>query len=406
MKTFFTLAILVSTTTVLGQTYVYLDPDPAIEKEKKEKEAYFQNALSDINNKLLNCEKQCGSYAADANNPKDPCTIAGVTPKCICDCRAFYNPSIRNIHQQEKVWRVDIFRREEDYRKRKLKEQQQQGFQNQQQEAGQAKANQVEGQLTNLQQRYQQTQIEFSNAQTAADNAYQSAIASGKKESGAMLDATLASAQQISDPNGQLVTMGVGLAVSLFLHFWEKKQEKLEREAATKRAEERIQLIVHSKNKYVYDAININKYGFSDLVSKVRYAALLLVPKYITSEKESIFFTIPVVVPKYSDSTYPLKDEIEKKLLKALSLDKSILTGMKLYTLYPITDLETFQDEFTKKMGSGHLLNFSPELAKFLDYPFSTKKMKIETSDFWGNPVKPKPETGINEPKNNEFWNN
>ncbi|HEX2846814.1 MAG TPA: hypothetical protein VHN59_09715 [Chitinophagaceae bacterium] len=270
--------------------------------------------------------------------------------------------------------------------------------------ASQKRIQQIQQQLEEQKRRYRQTQIDFSNAQISADNAYSAAIASGKKESGAMLDATLSGAQQISDPTGQLVYTGVGLAVSLVAFLGEKKQERLEKEAAARREEERKSLIIQTKNKFIADAISINKYGIGDLVSKSRFAALLLVPKPIISDQEKAFFTIPVLVPQYADSTYPLKDEIEKKLLKALTLDKDLLDDMKVYTLYPITNVEKFQEEFIKKMGSGHLIYLSAELTDFSGYPF-TYNTESGTVDFWNRPVKKESKAETNKQIKNDFWN-
>lgn len=294
------------------------------------------------------------------------------------------------------------------YKAQTTTQQQQEAIrQRQQQIAAQQQENliKLQQQFEEQQRRYQQTQLDFANAQTAADNAYQAAIASGKKESGAMVEATLAASQQFTDPNAQLATLGVGLAASLFMHWGEKKQERLEREAALKREEERRQAIINAKDKYIVDALNINKYSFADLVTKQRYAALLLVPKQSTPDKQSIYFTIPVLVPKYADDTYPLKDEIEKKLLKSISLDKPQLANAKVYTLYPITDLEKFQDEFTKKMGSGHLIYLPAELTDFSDYPFNSNT-ETQGTDFWGNPVKKENKIETNKPTKNDFWSN
>ncbi|MGI8583992.1 MAG: hypothetical protein ACR2KX_17485 [Chitinophagaceae bacterium] len=230
MKVIFILAILFFATHSFSQiTYTYVEPDPVIEKEKKDKETYFQNLIYDIRNKLRNCERQCGSYAADANNPKDPCIVPGVTPKCICDCRAFYNPSIASIEQQEKAWRSDIFKREEDYRKRKLKEQP-------------SEANKVINEPSNatiqetkeenldpikqMQLKQQQTQQELNNAQNASTSAFETALNSGKKTSGAMVEATLAGAQYLSDPKSSLAFTGVGLGVAGLAALGERKEAK------------------------------------------------------------------------------------------------------------------------------------------------------------------------------------
>lgn len=393
--------------------------DPALEADKKAKEAYFKNLRESAGRTLENCLRSCGHFekghAHDANDP-DPCHHSSTQMQCECNCGKQSESTLKDIDRQEQDWLRTVAQRQKDYENKKIKEQQnelnkkrklqqEQDFKNQQKATAQDKLNQLQQQIEGQQHRYQQTQLDFANAQTAADNAYQAAIASGRKESGAVLDGTIAASQQFSDPNAQLATLGVGLATSLFLHFAEKKQERLEKEAALKREEERKKAIINAKGKYIVDALNINKYGIGDLVSKPRFAALLLVPKSITSEQEDIFFTIPVLVPKYADSTYPLKDELEKKLLKSLTIDKSLLASIKVYTLYPITNIEKFQDEFTKKMGSGHLIYLFAKLTNFSGYPFNDNS-ENGAVDFWGNPVKNENKTEITKPTKNDFWNN
>lgn len=247
--------------------------------------------------------------------------------------------------------------------------------------------------VRDMQQKQQQTQQEFSNAQSASDNAYQSAISSGKKTSGAMLDATLAGASQISDPTSSLVYTGVGLAIAWIARSGEKKQERLDAEAAVrreaediKREEDRKSMIIDAKGKFVDDALKINQYGFSDLISKDRYAALLLVPDNFNPDKQAIYFSIPVKVQQYSDSTYPLKDKIEKELL--LCADKSFLQGKKIFTLYPIVNINKFEDDFTNKMGSSHLIYLDAAMIKFNKVPFyEISASNAAGTDFWGNPV-------------------
>jgi hypothetical protein len=97
------------------QTYIYVEPNPSLEKEKKDKETYFQDLMQNVQNAKLACLKRCGPYAADANDPKDPCTLPGVTNKCICDCNTLYGNKLKNLEQQEEAWRIDIARREKNY---------------------------------------------------------------------------------------------------------------------------------------------------------------------------------------------------------------------------------------------------------------------------------------------------
>ncbi|WP_326993725.1 hypothetical protein [Chitinophaga sp. 212800010-3] len=256
------------------------------------------------------------------------------------------------------------------------------------------------------QQRYQQTQMDLTNAQTAANSVYDAAIAGGKKTSGALLDATMAGAREISDPKAQLAYTGVGLAVTLFAHLGEKKQERLEKEAAARREEERKQALIEAKGQFIEDAIQINKYQFSDLVSKGRYAALLIAPISNSAEEESIYFSSLAFVPPYEDGSHPLKDEVQRKLL--LSLNQKPPGGYKVYTLYPVINIDKFQDEFIKKMASGHLIGLPCELLSFTRLPFETSIPA--GSDFWGEPAgqnkAPAAEKKEKEKKQEDFWNN
>jgi hypothetical protein len=268
-----------------------------------------------------------------------------------------------------------------------------------------------------MQLKQQQTQQELNNAQNVSMNAYQEPINSGKKESGAMLDATLAGAQQISDPTTSLVYTGIGLGISLFAHLSEKKAEKKEKASAAEKEEEqkraesdRKELIIETKNKFVQEALDINKYTFSDLISKDRYASILLVPSEYSSSEQAIYFSSPLQINKYSDDTYPLKPEIEKKLLAVI--DKKIVNDYKAYILYPITDLEKFTNDFVKKMGSGKVIYLNAQLIEFLKNPFAEENLlQNSDADFWGNPVK-KDETKSEKKKvatekkpNDDYWN-
>ena len=235
-------------------------------------------------------------------------------------------------------------------------------------------------------------------------NAYQEAISNGRKESGAILDATIAGANQLSDPIASSATLVIGGVVSLLKSGSEKRQEKLERQAASDReqaalnaVEERkasiIKIeedkklnIIEGKSKFINEALEVNKYEFNDLRSKQRYASLLLTPKYFVSEQQKIYFSVPVKLPLYSDNTYPITDEIEKKLL--MSIDQTYLNGYKAYLLYPIIDINKFENDFTVKMGSGQLIFLNAALLKFSKIPFlEMKETKHSKTDFWGNPL-------------------
>lgn len=249
-----------------------------------------------------------------------------------------------------------------------------------------------------LQLRQQQTQLELDGARNIAEDAYQNAITAGKKDSGAMVDATLAMANQISDPTGQAVYTGVGLGVSLLMHLGEKKQERLEEEAKIEAERKRKQMIIDTKEKFIYDAIKINKYEFADLISKERFAAFIVIPENLTVDMQKAYFTVAVKVSQYSDNTYPLKDEIEKKILS--NIEESLIKGNKIKTIYPITNIDTFQDDFIEKMGSANLVNLDIGLISFISNPFTKPDYQNETNnDFWGNETKKAPQKKKNNTK-------
>lgn len=255
------------------------------------------------------------------------------------------------------------------------------------------------------QQRYEQTQIQLNNAQLASDQAYQAAIANGRKGSGALLDATFAGASQISDAQSSLIYTGVGLATSLLMHMGEKKAERLEKEAEIRREAERKEKIIEVKKEFIKDALAINQYSFSDLISADRYLTVLLSPVSLTAENQVSYFSIPVKVPRYDDRTFPLRDEIEKQVL--ISIAKALLTGRKLNILYPVVNVDKFQDDFTKKMGSGHLVYLTAELLNFTTVPFIKQINTNDETDFWGSPKKgTRPKENKPSKKEADFWNN
>ncbi|MFT3947821.1 MAG: hypothetical protein QM763_13300 [Agriterribacter sp.] len=398
-------------------TYTYVEPDPQLEADKKAKKAYFKQLRDDAYTNWVNCNKQCGSHAADANNP-DPCGKSDAINVCLCACGTRYQGLLSDINKREQDWLRTAAQRQKDYENKKIKEQQdalnkqnkaqqQQNLQSQQQAATQQKLNQIQEQFNQQQQRYQQTQMELENAKNASMNAYEAAISSGRKESGAMLDATFAGASQISDSKAALVYTGVGLGLSLAMRLSEKKAEKAQKEAERRAEYERTNLIVNTKNAFIKEALDLNKYSFSDLVSKDRYATILLIPKQFSADEDVVYFTYTVPVPKYSDGTYPLKPEVEKKLL--LSIDRNIRDGKMVHTLYPITDLEKFNNDFVKKMGSGKVIFLNAQLLNVAGNPFSDNSAQKDNTDFWGNPVKKDDTKQSDKPTQqtkNNFWNN
>jgi len=266
--------------------------------------------------------------------------------------------------------------------------------------------------IKDMQLRQQQMQSELNNSESAADNAYQTAILNGRKNSEALLDATLAGATQISDPTGQLVYTGVGIALSFIMGSAEKKQERLEKEEALRKEELQKKLLIEAKDKFIRDILNINQYEFNDLISKERYASVLIVPNNFTPISQEIYFSIPVKVTKYSDGTYPLKDEIQKKLME--SINSPYLNENKVYILYPLTNVDKFQTDFTKQMGSAHLISLKANLLNYSKVPFYQSDDNINNNvGFTQSPTNNKRNTkqGVSKPKqtaknSDDFWSN
>lgn len=385
--------------------------DPALEADKKAKESYFKNLRESAGRTLENCLRSCGHFekghAHDANDP-DPCHHSSSQMQCECNCDKQSESTLKDIDRQEQDWLRTAAQRQKDYENKKTKEQQddlnrqtklqqQQDLQNQQQAATKGRLNQLQQQLEEQQRRYQQTQLELDNAKNISMNAYQEAINSGKKESGAMLDATLAGAQQISDAKSSLVYTGVGLGLSLFMHLSEKKAEKNAQIMAQQQENLRTKLIIETKSLFIKDLQNINKYTIQDLVNKERFAVLLILPKQFTEDNQNIYFTFPTLISPYSDSSYPSKEDIKIKLLGSISSE--LKQNKSFLVLFPIINDEEFQEDFIKKIGSGNVIYLNAQLASFTKLP-NNSNQNNET-DFWGNPIK-KQQT---EKKDNSFWN-
>lgn len=405
--------------TLLAQpTYTYVEPDPVLEADKKAKEAYFKQLRESANRTLENCLRGCGHFdkghAHDANDP-DPCHHSSSQSQCECNCGKQSESTLKDIDRQEQDWLRTAAQRQKDWENKKAKEQQdelnkqnklqqQQDLQNQQKAAAQDRLNQQQQQFEEQQRHYQQTQIELGNAKNVSMNAYQEAINSGRKESGAMLDATLAGAQQISDAKSSLIYTGVGLGVSLFMHLSEKKTERIEADASRINEAYRKQLIIDAKSNFLKDLLNISKYSISDLVKKERYAVLIITTKNLEASEQEIYFTLPKLINPFSDSTYPSKESITTLLLSYIPSQRKV--DKRFFILYPIINLQEFNNDFIKKIGSGNIIGFNASLIKFSE---STGNKTIEgTTDFWGNPIKKdsinSKQKQINKQQSN-FWN-
>jgi hypothetical protein len=218
-----------------------------------------------------------------------------------------------------------------------------------------------------------------------------------------MVDATLAGASQISDAKSSLIYTGVGLGLSLFMHLSEKKEEKNAADIRRINETYRKQLVIDAKKNFLKDLINISKYSIADLIKKERYAVLIITAKNLEVSEQAIYFTIPKLIKPFSDSTYPSKESIITLLLNNISAQTK--SEKQFYLLYPIINLQQFNDDFIKKIGSGNVIGFNASLIKFSES--ADNKKYEETTDFWGNPIKidsinSKPKQTN---KQSDFWN-
>lgn len=78
--------------------------------------------------------------------------------------------------------------------------------------------------------------LEGANAGLAFSSAYQAALNSGKKESGATLSATLSAVSQLSNPSSIKAVAGVGGLLTLINFLGERKEEKLKAQKEAKEA--------------------------------------------------------------------------------------------------------------------------------------------------------------------------
>ena len=412
---FFYFILLVS---CFSQSYSQSEPYASFENDKKVKAEYFKRLRTSANNTFSRCIDACGcnapGHSHDAN-VQDICTLNTAHAQCVCKCGEQFKGTTKDIERQENDWNIMALKRQKDYESsrilegnKKLAEKESKNEEGERiaeiQSDNQIKNFENEQKVLLQEQNFQQMQNELTTAQTIATNAYKNAIASGQKQSGAVIAGTLAGAQQISDPESQLIYTGVGLSLSLLSHLGEKKQERLD---AEKKAENEA-LLIDAKYTFITEAFEINKYQSSELYANERYCQVFITPTDMTPLTQKIYFFPLLGVPKYSDDTFPLKTDINSKVIK--SIDPLLLKNMSVFVLYPITNNKKFQEEFIKKMGSAHLLQLNPSIINFIKPPFTKSNAKKDKEDFWEEKTKPKNKSNVqvkkDTKKDNDFWNN
>lgn len=140
-------------------------------------------------------------------------------------------------------------------------------------------------------QKTTQTEPELNNAASASTEAYQNAINSGKKESGAFVDAALSGGQMISDPKTSLAYTGINLGFAGLAFLKERKEAKrLERLEELQQVKEQMK-----SSATVFDFISgTTDYNVTQLVLEIKKNGRL--KNIIRNDKYSIALQIHEVI--------------------------------------------------------------------------------------------------------------
>lgn len=251
-------------------------------------------------------------------------------------------------------------------------------------------------------------------SQAAATAAYENAISSGRKESGAMLEGFLAAAQQTSDPKLANAYAGTGLALGGLMALAERKAAKKAAEEERMRqlqleAEKRRQeaALIASKNEFLQF---IEKQGFAtSFASGARKAIMVWQPAALTAEMQDVYISNLIPVSPDADGSFPLKEKLYQELIRQTPEDLKDNGRFSCRIIYPVAateDTETKISFFSEK-GEELNLNFQAVAVKTASagrLPASQASPK--QVDFWGNPVK-RESSAVPQVKEkaNDFWN-
>jgi hypothetical protein len=255
------------------------------------------------------------------------------------------------------------------------------------------------------------------SAATAAMNAaYENALNSGRKESGAMLEGFLAAAQSTSDVSLSNAYAGTGLVVSGIMALAERKAEKQAAAAEQERLEElqrqkeeaERQLI---DNKYSFVKNFEKKFFLSDFSQVLRKAVLLSYPVTMTAESQDIFISNPVSISPYSDGSFPLKENVLKKIMNTLPAGMQKNETMAYLLVYPVKEENNFSQVLSRIGSACGSLNLNPKM--FIvsyqnDKSGSNDIIHTSHVDFWGRPIKDTVTNTLKQDsvqKKDNFWN-
>ncbi|HEY4061380.1 MAG TPA: hypothetical protein VGM30_05745 [Puia sp.] len=263
-----------------------------------------------------------------------------------------------------------------------------------------------------LSPKYPPKEMDYPGAAISSfNNAYQNALDGGQKTSGAILSATLSSANLYSDPKLAAANTAFGLGLAGIAALGEKKEEKKrkEQEAAQKEEEERrIQMekieVVNRRNKYLME-FQPEKMPLSGTrTAGPRVYVYCLAWNDLSYEKTEAGVSSVAVVDQYKDGTWPETRYVLSRFLKTM---KPRYAHAKL--------VGYFNNPDEAGASAQHVINDLKTInADIQLVPFVYETSMLSTTetgvDFWGNPVKKddkKPtEAGKTKTKEKSFWDN
>ena len=249
--------------------------------------------------------------------------------------------------------------------------------------------------------------------QAALTAAYENAVNSGRKESGAMLEGFLAAAQQTGDQQLANAYVGTGLALGGIMALAErgaaKKAAEEERiRQAELEAERRRQgaALIASKNEFLQF---VEKQGFgTSFSSGERNAIIVWRPASLTAEAQDVYISNLIPVAPDADGSFPMKEKLYRELIKNApeNLRNSEYSYSIIYPVAATQDTDTKISFFSEK---GRDLNLNIQTVAIRagkpGVPAASQPASKQV-DFWGNPIKKENATAPQaKQQTNDFWN-
>lgn len=182
--------------------------------------------------------------------------------------------------------------------------------------------------------------MQFNDVSANMTAAYESALNSGRSDSGAMFDAALAASQSTTDADAGVAALGTGLVLSGIMALLEKKAEK----RATREADRLVLLVGQRKieNSMIERKGSLLKsfdddFFKLDFADNLRKAVLIVVPVNLTADVQDIYFSHPILVESNSDGSFPLIKEVRQNILTPFVESQFDKVAMRNFLIYPFS---------------------------------------------------------------------